>query len=255
MQNYFTFIFICCHFLVSAQILTKNNITLVPISQEKNDLPLLILKSPTFKQTLSKGDFTFEFGVRNYELKIKTPDADKTLCANSKDGQHIHFIWNNQPYNALYDSTFKKTVTDDNNVLLAFLSKSYHLSLKNKSAYILRTFSNGVSKNTFNIKAPHIFYSRPKGDYLGANNIQKILLDFYLVNCTLSPNGFKVRATIDGTEFLLTNWQAYTIEGLKEGKHEIKLELIDKNNVLVKSPYNPVVRTFVTSLTEPLPNK
>ena len=88
-----------------------------------------------------------------------------------------------------------------------------------------------------------------------ANNIQKILLDFYLVNCTLSPNGFKVRATIDGTEFLLTNWQAYTIEGLKEGKHEIKLELIDKNNVLVKSPYNPVVRTFVTSLTEPLPNK
>jgi hypothetical protein len=119
----------------------------------------------------------------------------------------------------------------------------------------LRTFSNGVSKNTFNIKAPHIFYSRPKGDYLGANNIQKILLDFYLVNCTLSPNGFKVRATIDGTEFLLTNWQAYTIEGLKEGKHEIKLELIDKNNVLVKSPYNPVVRTFVTSLTEPLPNK
>ncbi|MEI6311116.1 MAG: phosphopeptide-binding protein [Bacteroidota bacterium] len=255
MQKYFIILLIACQFPLWAQEIKNDYLTLLPVAQEKNDAPTLQLTSPTAGLSLNKGERTFQFKVQNYELKIKTPDADLKLCANSKDGQHIHFIWNNQPYTALYDTFIKKNVTDDNNVLLAFLSRSYHLSLKNKSAYVIKAFSSSTSKNTFDVKAPHMFYSRPKGDYIGPKNIQKILLDFYLVNCTLSANGYKVRATIDGLEFMLTTWQAYTIEGLKEGKHEIKLELLNKKNELVKSPYNPVIRSFVTAKEEPLAPK
>ena len=71
-----------------------------------------------------------------------------------------------------------------------------------------------------------------------------MMLDFYLVNCNLSPNGYKVKATINGTEFMLTKWEPYFIEGLPLGESTVKLELIDKSGKLVNSPFNGMERKF-----------
>jgi hypothetical protein len=137
-------------------------------------------------------------------------------------------------------------------VLLAFLSRSYHESLKHKNSYILEEFNVGpAAKNDFDPKAPHIFLSRPKGEYVGAQETANVMLDFYLVNCDLSPTGYKVRATINGTEFMLTKWEPYLIEGLPMGESKVKLELLDKTGALVKSPFNGKERSF-TLKTEPL---
>jgi hypothetical protein len=116
---------------------------------------------------------------------------------------------------------------------------------------VLREFDAGrKTVDQFNEKAPHIFYSRPKGEYVGKKETGKILLDFYLVNCNLSAKGYKVLATIDGNEFTLTQWEPYYIEGLSLGEHKIKLELVDKNNKPVISPYNGTERT-IKLLEEP----
>jgi hypothetical protein len=203
------------------------------------------------KELLDTGAATFKFQVENYSLGAQTPDAGTLMCANSAKGQHIHFILDNQPYQASYSPEIKTNLKPGHHVLLAFLSRSYHESIKTKYAYILKEFDvaqNGPDK--FDSKAPHIFFSRPKGEYVGEKETQKVLLDFYLINCTLSEKGYKVRATIDGSEFILTRWEPYFIEGLPLGEHKIKLELLDKTDKTVQTEFNGTERTIKLS-TEP----
>jgi hypothetical protein len=129
-------------------------------------------------------------------------------------------------------------------VALAFLSRSYHESVKNPNSFAVIPFTvGGATPIDADLNAPHLFYSRPKGTYkLDESN--KILLDFFLVNCTLSENGYKVKADINGTEKVIHSWQPYLVEGLEKGKNAIKLELIDAEGNTVSSPFNPVVREF-----------
>ncbi len=166
------------------------------------------------------------------------------MCANSDKGQHIHLIFNNEPYIAKYEPNFTEKLKDGHYITLSFLSRSYHESLKNREAYDLRQFTVGNAKSEeVDLTQPIMFYSRPKGEYKG-NEVKNVLLDFYLVNTDLSENGYKVRATINGNDFILTKWQAYIIEGLPMGESNIMLELLDKDNKLVKAPFNPVTRTI-----------
>ena len=223
----------------------------------------LKLASPYDGALLKEGKDTFHFEVKNYELGAQTPDATQKLCANSSKGQHIHFIMDNEPYVASYSPQIVYDMKPGHHVLLAFLSRSYHESIKSKKAFVLKQFNVPVEatpKGTtlhrgdytdklsvftkFDESAPHLFYSRPKGEYVNEIETKRIMLDFYLVNCNLSPDGYKVRATINGNVFVLTKWEPYIIEGLKLGEQKIKLELIDKTGQLVKSPFNGVERTF-----------
>jgi hypothetical protein len=203
------------------------------------------------KPLLDTGATTFKFKVLNYTLGAQKPDAGTLMCANSAKGQHIHFILDNKPYVASYSPDITVSLTPGHHVLLAFLSRSYHESIKTRQAYIIKEFDVAKkSPDQFDAAAPHIFFSRPKGDYIGEKETQKLLLDFYLVNCTLSEKGYKVRATINSAVFTLTKWEPYFIEGLPLGVNKIKLELLDKDNKLVVSQYNGVERTF-TLKTEP----
>ena len=187
--------------------------------------------------------YTFNFAVSNFTLGAQTPDADKKMCANSSKGQHVHFILDNAPYVASYSPQIEADIKPGHHVLLAFLSRSYHESLKHKSAYIIKEFKvgNNVIDN-FDENAPHLFFSRPKGEYIGEKETQKVMLDFYLINCKLSAKGYTVRATINGNTFTITKWVPYIIEGLPLGEVKIKLELLDKAGKLVVSPFNGVER-------------
>lgn len=205
----------------------------------------LELTSPERGTDLVAGENTFQFTVSGYTLGQQTPDAATKGIANSDKGQHIHFILNNGPYTAQYEPTSKVPLEDGHYVLLSFLARSYHESIKTPKAFELRQFTVG-SPGSFkeaDLKAPHMFFSRPKGKYTGPKETDKLLLDFYLVNCDLSPEGNKVRATINGQEFTFTKWAPYIIEGLPLGEVKIKLELLDANGQLVPSPFNPVERT------------
>tara|TARA_B100000965_G_C19582408_1_gene754216 strand:+ start:721 stop:1554 length:834 start_codon:yes stop_codon:yes gene_type:complete len=180
--------------------------------------------------------YRFEFGVSNYELKAQT-NAHQGHCANSEKGQHIHFVLNNAPYEAHYEPNIESTLLEGNNVVLAFLSRSYHESIKHKNAFVLKNIALGENAGAFDESAPHLFYSRPKGEYVG-DDTKRILLDFYLVNANLQADNYQVRVLIDDEEFVLDSWQAYFVEGLSMGEHTFRIQLIDQEGNLVPGPFN-----------------
>ena len=81
-----------------------------------------------------------------------------------------------------YESNFDKTLDPGNNVILSFLSRSYHESLKNAEAFSLIQLNiKEQEEDSIDLSAPLMFYSRPKGAYQG-DDTKKLLLDFYLIN-------------------------------------------------------------------------
>ena len=211
-----------------------NNSKQISITKVEGSAPYLNSSLSLEDIKIDENDYTFSFDVSDYILGMQTlKDFDYQL-ANSAKGQHIHFIVNNGPYSAHYEDTFTKQFEDSSNVILAFLSRSYHESVKNSNAYILTQ----VGENEIDLNKEFLFYSRPKGTYKGVDT-EKLLLDFYLVNTNLSSTGNKVKATIQDTEFIIEEWAPYYIEGLPKGEIKIKLELIDASGNLIDSPFNP----------------
>ncbi|MGV3540123.1 MAG: hypothetical protein ACO1OQ_09940 [Rufibacter sp.] len=204
----------------------------------------LELNKPEKNGKVTGDSVQFEYEVKNYQLSQQTPDAGTHEHANSKEGQHIHNIVDNEPYTAHYKPSFKKAIKPGQHVVLSFLSRSYHESIKHEEAYDLRVINvgNGGNNNLkFDENGQHLFYSRPKGEYTGADT-KKVMLDFYLVNTTLAKDGNKVRATINGNEFILDQWLPYLVEGLPMGENTFKLELINSQGQVIPGPFNTVER-------------
>jgi hypothetical protein len=122
------------------------------------------------------------------------------MLANSGKGQHIHFILDNDPYSAHYEPSFTKDLEPGNHLLVAFLSRSYHESVKNDNSFVAKKLTVGDAQDdelaNLDLTKPHLIYSRPKGTYSGEGT-DKVMLDFFLLNTDLSADGNKVRATDD----------------------------------------------------------
>lgn len=201
--------------------------------------------APSNTEIKTVGETAFNFEVNNYELGAITQSKNTALLANSEKGQHIHFILNNEPYSAHYEPTFKKDMPNGVHHLVAFLSRSYHESVKNENSVVVKKVI--VGKDTkddknLDIDTPTLIYSRPKGEYTGKDT-ENLLLDFFVLNTKLSENGNKVRATINNKEFIITEWTPQVIKGLPKGEVSIKLELIDTEGNLIPGPFNSVERT------------
>lgn len=263
---------------------TTNQLPESILSWEKNGLKVFESKqSPEFENAelkiiepqkacyLKNNKVHFKYELNNYELGLQTQNTDNQHCSNSSQGQHIHLILNNEPYTAHYEKEFDVDLTDGNYVALSFISRSYHESIKTNNAYKLVYFS--INKDTtidttlimdpitlkedtiigfhfadgklpFDPKGQHLFYSRPKGEY-DIEDCKSLLLDFYLINTTLSEDGNKIKATINGTEFILPKWAAYSVEGLGIGEHTFKLELINNKGEIISGPFNQVERKII----------
>ncbi len=226
----------------------SNEITLTKVtgSPEYSDASLEM--SMPGDTPLDTGTVSFDFMVNNYELGAQTADAGTKGLANSGKGQHIHLIVDNGPYSAHYEPKFDKKLDEGSHVLLAFLSRSYHESVKNPNAFVVKQISvgNPGEVKVVDFDAPHMFYSRPKGTYSGADT-EKLLLDFYLLNVKLSEDGYKVRATVNDQEFMITEWAPYQVEGLPLGEVTVKLELLDADGNNVPGPFNTVERSVTLS--------
>ena len=191
------------------------------------------------------GLFDFQVSSATYKLGEQTPDVDQKMCANSGQGQHIHLIVDNAPYAAKYEEDFDYDIEDGEHYILAFLSRSYHESIKTPDARIAMkaTVENKAITATDMIAEPMIFYSRPKGTYVGKANTDKVMLDFYLNNVNM-VEGYKVIANINGEEHTIERWEPYYIEGLPMGKNTITLTLVDDSGNVIDTPLNPVTREF-----------
>ncbi len=228
----------------AAEIEQESSVLKIYPANSEVDYPKASLKLN--KHQKNDSDYTFNYQVENYELQSQTTDATHQSCANSGKGQHIHFIVNNAPYKAKYTAEFNEKLSAGTNVILSFLSRSYHLSVKNKNAFDLSVIeSSDVKTIDFDRNAAHLFYSRPKGTYKKAD-AQKVLVDFYLINTTLSSDGNKVLLLVDGEEFLLDSWQPYFIEGLSQGEHRIQIKLVDNDGQFIDGPFNDSKERIIT---------
>ena len=192
------------------------------------------------------GKMDFQVADGTYKLGAQTPDVKQKNCANSAKGQHLHVIVDDKPYAARYTASFDDLkIEDGEHRMLAFLSRSYHESIKTADAHtaISMNVKDGTFEKSAPITEPMIWYSRPKGVYKGKANTNKVMLDFYLVNTNLT-GGNKIKADINGEVHMLDTWQPYYIEGLPMGKNKITLSLLDKDGNLVKTPQNPISREF-----------
>ena len=233
MKKYIVLILVL--FFSSCNIETEITIHKVQGSPEYSNAKI-ILNDPVAVED----GYEFSFDVIGYDLGMQTLKNFDYKLANSAKGQHIHFIVNNGPYSAHYEDTFTKQFKESSNVILAFLSRSYHESVKNPNSFVLTQ----VGEDKIDLNKEFLFYSRPKGTYEDLDT-EYLLLDFYLVNTEISSNGNKVKATIMDTEFIIDEWAPYYIKGLPKGEIKIKLELIDASGNLIDTPFNPSERTVI----------
>ncbi len=211
---------------------------------------VLQLEEPKSMVIAEGGEVNFNFTVNNYELGAQTGGSNAEQLANSGKGQHIHFILNNQPYSAHYEPAFAKEIPNGVHHLVAFLSRSYHESVKNENSVVVKKLEigpNATDSLGLDMEAPTLIYSRPKGKYSGKDT-ENLLLDFFVLNTTLSEDGNKVKATVNGEEFMIAEWAPHVVKGLPMGEVTISLELVDVEGNAIPGPFNTVTRTVM--LTE-----
>lgn len=202
--------------------LTKDGITLREFKAENNQSISLTLTTTSFKEGENQLSFKVD-GISNYSLAL---------------------IENNYSVVHFQKNTITKEFLNGNNVFLAFLTHPNGISVKTNNALVLKNVLID-DENLFNTQQPHLFYYLPK-----LKN-EKPILDFCLVNTSISEKGNKVKVTINETEFVITKWAAYQIEGLSTSNNTIRIQLIDKAGKLVDGPFNDSgERRFVVAIAE-----
>ena len=250
--------------------------------EQDNAAPTITVVEPKNGATVSSSTVRVKLSLSG-DLKGYKPMMDM----ETKMGNHIHVILDNQPYEAYYnlDREFElRNVADGEHTLRFFPSRPWHESYKNDGAFQIvkftvrnggadatkpvatnanQTMSNANAsatpegKDMANSKAgavdttkPLLTYSRPKGEYKGAD-AEAIMIDFWLSNAKLQGDGgeYRVRYSVDGGEAkYIDRWQPIWLTGWTNGKHYIKVELVDKSGNLIDSGgYDPTTREITVA--------
>ncbi|HEY2971092.1 MAG TPA: hypothetical protein VGJ48_01140 [Pyrinomonadaceae bacterium] len=92
---------------------------------------------------------------------------------------------------------------------------------------------------------PLLTYSRPKGEYKG-EDADPIMIDFWLTGAKLKGDGgeYRVRYVIDDDDAkYIDKWEPIWLSGWINGKHTVRLELLDKDGKPVENGgYNTTSR-------------
>lgn len=208
--------------------------------------PQVRITSPRAGEVLTTDTVSVQFQVRDLTL-FKNKDLGL--------GPHLHVFLDNQPYQAIYDATkplILENLAPGTHTIRAFASRPWHESFKNEGAYAQTTFHvyAKTQDNSPDPALPVLTYSRPQASY-GA---EPIMLDFYLTNAPLhlvareakqdDVADWRIRCTINGSSFLMDEWQPIYLKGFKPGKNWVQLEFLDEAGNLVKNSFNNTVRVI-----------
>ncbi len=208
--------------------------------------PQVFILSPKPNQILEDDKVSVQFQVKDLPIF-----KDATLGL----GTHLHVFLDNQTYQAVYDTS--KPLTFDNlapgtHTIRAFASRPWHESFKNEGAFAQTTFHvfTKTQDNSPSSNLPLLTYSRPQGSY-GA---EPIMVDFYLTNAPLhlvaretkkdDVADWRIRCTVNGSSFMLDQWQPIYLKGFKPGKNWVQLEFLDENGDPVKNTFNNTARVI-----------
>jgi len=198
-------------------------------------------------------------------LKLDVQDLPIYQDPNLALGPHLEIILDNQPYTTLYDLSEPVTFTNLNpgtHTLRVFATTPWGESFKNEGAYAQTTFHvfTPTEDQIPNPNLPLLTYSNPISTY-GA---QPILLDFYLTNAPLhvvaqeNPDDeildWRIRASVNGEEFILDRWEPLYLKGFDPGNNWVKLEILDELGNPIHNVFNTTARlvTYDPSATDSL---
>ncbi len=185
-----------------------------------------------------------DVSIKAIEFKENTFEKDHITIEVQKDSDVKAFYSVNNAEVLEFFSKNRIPLFEGNNVLLMFATNEKGISIKKKNTVYLKNHYSGDGSAHFDNSSPHLFYHLPK-EAIYPMTDAGILLDFIVVNAEINKNAFSVEVFIDDLKFILPAWQAYRIEGLSEGKHRIKIRLIDKEGKWVLGPFNDsAYRTF-----------
>ena len=245
---------------------TSNRVRILPVKlTPESETSTVVVALPQNGQLLNAEPVWLQVKVEGYPIGADSQFDRANEVATSKQGQTIHIVVDNLPYFAVsepaldpfneagwyYETNYKfeipTTLGDGEHTVRAFLARSYGESLKGKDTFFTSTFFIGKKmESKVDFSTPFLTYNEPSNHiYLVEGT--PVLLDFLVSNCELSggTDGHKVRLTIDKKATrTLTSWQPYYLYGLKEGKHTVRLELLDPDGNLVSGPFNDVEQTI-----------
>ncbi len=206
--------------------------------------PQVTILNPQPEQTLQDTTFT---------LKLEVQDLPIHKDPNLALGPHLEVTLDNEPYTTLYDLSQPLRFSNLNpgtHTIRVFATTPWGESFKNESAYAQTTFHvfTQTEDQIPNPDLPLLTYSNPIGTY-GA---EPILLDFYLTNAPLhvvaQENSednildWRIRASVNGEEFILDRWEPLYLKGFDRGKNWVKLEILDELGNPINNVFNTTAR-------------
>lgn len=223
-----------------------------------SDTILLKVVLPENGDMQKKSSVSVQLKMVNFSLGTSTKNTLFPGLRENPKGQTIRVIIDNDPYisvgvlaedsyNANLDVmrknlNFKLSDLDKGeHIIRVFPVTSYGESVKRTNNFDVSTFYVGAKKSTIkqDLAKPFLTYNEPQGEFKLKSPQDPILLDFFISNCTLTREGYKVQLTIDGQVLgKLYQWTPYLLFGLTKGKHTIKLDLLDVDDQIVSGDFN-----------------
>jgi hypothetical protein len=219
----------------------------------------LVQYSPQVRITEPKPEKTFN--QTDVTLKLAVEDLPIFQDDRLHLGNHLNLIVDNEPFQSIYnldEPIIIKNLAPGTHTVRVFAVSPWGESFKNVGAYAQTTFNvlTQTNANHPNTDLPLLTYNSPTGTY-GA---EPVLLDFYL-NSSEQALGFprpdtdnqpwQVKATINGTSFMIKDWQPYYLTGFKPGENWVQLELIDELGNAIENAFNNTVRVFTYNPQQP----
>lgn len=243
----------------------RSNIRTLPVARAPESGTVVLRTVFPQEGQVVKSPVYIQFRIDGFALGAASSQFDRAAeVAQTNMGQTVHVIVDDHPYFAInepaldpfdeggfyYDMSYKFEVpfrlSEGAHTIRMFPTRSFGESLKGDKTFTAVNFYVGKreEKDEVDLSAPYLTYNEPSDQMHLVENMP-VLLDFYICNAELSSDGYKVRLTIDGkVNRMLTSWQPYYIFGLKKGRHKIRLELLDSQNIVVPGPFNNVTRTI-----------
>ena len=244
----------------SNQIITSNNSdtklaeitppqTIKELNSSLKYLPEVEIVAPKAEQTFNRTDIEVRLNVENLPIF-----KDDTLQL----GNHLNLVVDNealQPIYSIQEPIIIKNLSPGTHTIRVFAVRPWGESFKNEKAYAQTTFNvlTETNDNRPEPGVPLLTYNSPTG-----NATEPLLLDFYLTNAPLhaiaqnNPNlkDWRIKATVNGTSFILEDWQPIYLTGLEPGENWIQLELVDETGNSIENAFNNTVRVFTYDLQQ-----
>ena len=191
-------------------------------------------------------------------VKLQVSDLPLSKHPELGLGNHLQVILDKQTYRDVYDLSQPlvfKNLAAGTHTLRVLASRPWYESFKNDGAFDLVTFHvlTKTGENNPDLQRPLLTYLRPTGTY-GA---EPVLLDYYL-NIPSRPLAdgsedslpdWRIRVTVNKQRFILggaadlkeNSSTPLYLQGFKQGKNWVRLELVDDRGNPMPNVYNDTV--------------